>query len=82
MVPLLALFALYSLSTASSIVTHGHGISQDEAATTDQTYIPGVLFDRFYQVWLENIVKCSQLFCQSTLSADNIQELRRCRQER
>ena len=56
----LILCTFSTLSTASSII-HGIGSTKDNPtpqASTD--HVPGVYFDRFYQIWLENIVICPQ----------------------
>lgn len=59
MVFFLILSTFCTLSTASSIVIHGFGISENNAAPKDSTsYVPGIFCDRFYQIWLENIVSC------------------------
>ncbi|KAJ5136708.1 acid phosphatase PHOa [Penicillium atrosanguineum] len=56
MASFLILSTFCTLSAASSIVTHGFGISENNATPEYSTsYLPGVFCDRFYQIWLENI---------------------------
>ena len=70
---IVSLLILSTLSTGSSIVTDGFGITKDNTtpqASTD--YVPGVYFDRFYQIWLENIVICPLISPQLALGAHSM----------
>ncbi|KAJ5767152.1 acid phosphatase PHOa [Penicillium nucicola] len=53
---LLILSTFGALSTAASVASRDSGISKKYVAPRASTSnVPGVYFDRFYQIWLENI---------------------------